>query len=123
MCENDYKIEKWNLTIEKGVLVIIPTSAINMDPEIYPNPEVFDPDRFTPQQIESRHSMAFLPFGEGGRSCIGREFGKIMVKLTIIELLRRFKFSVSTKTDIPMKFEYTQVNIPASEIFLRVDQL
>lgn len=103
--------------------MIIPTSAINMDPEIYPNPEKFDPDRFTPEQIESRHSMAFLPFGEGGRSCIGRQFGKLVVKLTIIELLRCFRFSVSAKTDIPMKLEPTQINVPKGEIFLRVEKL
>uniref|UniRef100_T1GIH4 Cytochrome P450 n=1 Tax=Megaselia scalaris TaxID=36166 RepID=T1GIH4_MEGSC len=88
VCENNYKIEKWNLTIEKGVLVIIPISAIHMDPDIYPNPEQFDPSRFSPEEIEKRHSMSFSPFGDGGRSCIGREFGKLMVKLTLIELLR-----------------------------------
>lgn len=123
VCENDYKIEKWNLTIEKGVLVIVPTSAINMDPEIYPNPELFDPDRFTPDQIKTRHPMAFLPFGAGGRSCIGRSFGKLMVKLTIIELLRHFKFSACSRTSIPLKLKHTQINIPDGEIFLRVQKL
>ncbi|KAL5276311.1 hypothetical protein ACFFRR_001885 [Megaselia abdita] len=123
VCESDYTIKKWNLKIEKGVLIIIPTSAINMDPEIFPNPEVFNPERFTPENIESRHSMAFLPFGEGGRSCIGREFGKIMLKLALIELLRHFKFSASPKTDIPLKLEHTQVNLPDGKIFLRVEKL
>lgn len=110
------------MTIEKGVLVIIPISAIHMDPDIYPNPEQFDPSRFSPEEIEKRHSMSFSPFGDGGRSCIGREFGKLMVKLTLIELLRRFKFSVCSKTDIPLKLDHTQVTLPLGEMFLKVEK-
>lgn len=123
VCEHDYTIKEWNLTIERGVLVIIPISAVHMDPDIFPDPEVFDPDRFTEDKIGSRHSISFLPFGEGGRSCIGREFGKIILKLTLVELLTRFKFSISPETDIPMKLQYTQNNLPAGEVFLKVTKL
>lgn len=123
VCENNYRIEKWNLTVEKGVLVVIPTSVFNMDPDIFPNPEVFDPDRFAPEQIESRHSMAFLPFGKGGRTCIGKVFGTLMLKLTIVELLRYFRFSPCSETDIPMKFIPTQINVPFGKMFLRINKL
>uniref|UniRef100_T1GN47 Cytochrome P450 n=1 Tax=Megaselia scalaris TaxID=36166 RepID=T1GN47_MEGSC len=104
VCENNYRVEKWNLTIEKGVLVIIPISAIHMDPEIYPNPEIFNPDRFTSEEIDKRHSMSFSPFGDGGRSCIGKEFG-------------------NPKTDIPLKLDQTQITLPLGQIFLKVEKL
>lgn len=52
-------------SIPKGCTVVIPVYAIQNDPEIYPDPQRFDPDRFSPDEEKKRHSFAFLPFGEG----------------------------------------------------------
>ena len=52
--------------------VYIPAFAIHRDPKIYPDPEVFDPERFNEENINSRHSSLFLPFGDGPRNCIGK---------------------------------------------------
>lgn len=60
----DYKIPGSELTIRKGTLTLIPTYSIHMDPEYYPEPEKFDPDRFSDENKKNRHPMAFLPFGE-----------------------------------------------------------
>lgn len=53
-------------------MIKIPTHAIHHDPEIYPDPYRFDPERFNDENIKSRHTYAFLPFGEGPRVCIGK---------------------------------------------------
>jgi cytochrome P450 family 6 len=68
---NDYKIPKSDLVIPSGALTLIPVYAIHHDPEIYPNPSKFDPERFSDENKRKRHSMSFLPFGEGPRVCIG----------------------------------------------------
>lgn len=45
--------------------------SIHNDPKYYPNPEVFDPERFTTEEKDKRPNGTFLPFGDGPRHCIG----------------------------------------------------
>lgn len=71
VCKKDYTIPNTSLTIQKGTSVHIPIFGIHRDPMYYPKPEVFDPERFSPQQIAQRPEFTFLPFGEGPRVCIG----------------------------------------------------
>ncbi len=59
---NDYKIPDSKLVIRKGTLILIPTYSIHMDPDNYPQPEIFDPERFSDENKETRHPMAFIPF-------------------------------------------------------------
>lgn len=63
----DYKVPNSKLVIEKGCAVMIPVYGIHHDPDIYPNPDLFDPSRFDADQSKGRHTFAFLPFGEGPR--------------------------------------------------------
>ena len=100
----DYKVHNTNHVIEKGVQVWVPIFAIQRDPEIYPNPDKFDPERFTPENIKARHPYAWLPFGEGPRNCIGMRFGLMQTKVGLATILSNFRVTPSSKTPIPMKF-------------------
>lgn len=53
--------------------------GLHYDPEHFPQPEVFDPDRFLPKQTLSRSSYVFLPFGVGPRNCIGKMDIQVLV--------------------------------------------
>lgn len=68
----DYKIPNSELIIPKDVMVCIPTYSIQRDEEYFPDPEVFDPERFSNEEKNKRHPMAFQPFGHGPRNCIGK---------------------------------------------------
>lgn len=71
LCNKDFQVPDSDLVIEKGTMVLIPAYPIHNDERYYPNPEVFDPDRFTEEAKASRPKYTYMPFGEGPRVCIG----------------------------------------------------
>lgn len=70
-CTKDYKLPNTDIILEKGTAVIIPVQAIQNDPEFYPDPEKFDPNRFDLEDVQSRVDHTYIPFGSGPRICIG----------------------------------------------------
>lgn len=110
--------------IKKNKRILIPVGAMHRDPDLYPNPDVFNPDHFSPEKVAKRDSIEFLAFGEGPRNCIGMRFGKMEVLIGLVSLLRNFRFSVCDKTTIPMEYNVASYLVsPKSGIYLRVDRL
>lgn len=68
---------KTGLKLQRGDKINIPAWSVHHDWKYYPNPELFDPDRFTPEKKESRPAGTFLSFGEGPRFCMGKWNGII----------------------------------------------
>lgn len=113
-----------DLVIEKGTPVFIPVYAIHHDADIYPEPTIFDPDRFTPENIKARPAYSFLPFGDGPRNCIGMRFGLIQAKLGLAEMLLNFKFVLNPKTQSPMELDKSDLFMSAlGGIWLNVERI
>jgi cytochrome P450 family 6 len=71
VCTKPYRIPRTDITLEKGIQIFIPVFALHYDPQYYPNPERFDPERFSDEEKKNRPQYSYLPFGEGPRICIG----------------------------------------------------
>ncbi|XP_022230415.2 cytochrome P450 6a8 [Drosophila obscura] len=110
-----------NFVIEAGQSIIIPSSAIHHDPNIYPEPSEFQPERFSAEESAKRSSVAWLPFGDGPRNCIGLRFGKMQALIGLALLIRNFKFSTCPKTADPLVYNPKSFVLAVDGIQLKVE--
>ena len=78
-------------TIPAGTNIQIPVWQIHHDPNLWPDPYSFDPDRFDPELKKSHHPMSWIPFGSGPRACIGIRFAMLEAKITLAKLLMKYR--------------------------------
>ncbi|KAL1502153.1 hypothetical protein ABEB36_007340 [Hypothenemus hampei] len=97
--EEDIQIENYH--IPKGVVVTISLYDLHHDPDHFPEPFKFDPDRFLPENVAKRHPYAFVPFSAGPRNCLGQKFGMRNVKTLLATVLRKF--------NVTSRYEYEQI--------------
>lgn len=71
ICTKDYEVPGTDLLLKKGQKVVIPVLGIHKDEEYYPDPDTFNPDRFSEKNSAERNPVTFLPFGFGPKNCIG----------------------------------------------------
>lgn len=92
--------------------------------QIYPDPEKYEPDRFSPEAVKNRHPMAWLAFGDGPRNCIGLRFGMMQARVGLISLISRFKFSPCSQTPIPMVFGQSPIVLsPRDPVYLEIEPI
>lgn len=75
-------------------LVLAVAYLTHRDPDLWPDPERFDPDRFTPELAATRHRFAFYPFSAGPRQCIGNGFAMMELQLVLATLAQHVRLEV-----------------------------
>ncbi|XP_033761759.1 cytochrome P450 3A25-like [Pecten maximus] len=118
MANNDVTIG--NIKIPKGMIVNIPIGAIHMDPEYWPEPEKYDPERFTNEAKANRDPFVFMPFGAGPRNCVGMRLALLELKIGIARILQKYRPVKSPKTEVPVKVS-KMGNIPMG-LFLKFEK-
>ena len=94
VCNKDYKYGE--MLIKKDTVIQIPVYPIHHDPEIFPDPETYNPERHLPGNV-TYQSTHFMPFGVGPRMCIGMRFAYEESKIGLAELVSKFQFDISEK--------------------------
>jgi cytochrome P450 len=80
-------------SVPRGAYVNYSSWASHRIPEVFPEPEAFIPERFTPERKAALPRGAYVPFGAGQRICIGKRFGQTEVKLVATMLLQRLRLA------------------------------
>ncbi|PSN43623.1 Cytochrome P450 4C1 [Blattella germanica] len=79
-----------------GCSVAFNLHKTHRNPTWFPNPELFDPERFRPGQSKKWHPFCYLPFGAGPRNCVGQKYAQLQMKTVISTVLRNFHVKSAT---------------------------
>jgi len=97
-CTKDYTVPDTDHVIKKGTPVVISLYGIHRDPEYFPDPDKYDPNRFA-EETKNYNPVAYMPFGEGPRICIAQRMGRVNSKLAIVKILQNFNIEVMSKRE------------------------
>jgi cytochrome P450 len=76
--------------IPAGTDVDVSAAAVHADPALWPEPDRFDPLRFTPAAVAARHKYAWIPYGGGAHMCLGLHFAVMQTKVLLNHILSRY---------------------------------
>ncbi|MBQ5153968.1 cytochrome P450 [Macrococcus caseolyticus] len=85
--------------VPAGTTVVVATYKLHRREDVYPNPTKFDPDNFLPERSANRHYYAFVPFSAGPRSCVGRKYAMLKLKIILSTILRNFRVHSDLKEE------------------------
>uniref|UniRef100_A0A182JJE4 Uncharacterized protein n=1 Tax=Anopheles atroparvus TaxID=41427 RepID=A0A182JJE4_ANOAO len=98
------------VTIPAGIDFGIIIYALHNDPELYPEPERFDPERFSEEAAAQRQPYSYIPFSVGSRNCIGQRYAMLEIKTILVKLLANYRLlpceesnALRIKTDMTLK--------------------
>jgi cytochrome P450 len=104
--------------IPKGATVMIAVYHLQRHPEFWSEPERFDPERWLEERGEPRHAFAYLPFGLGGRRCVGEDFALLELRAVLARLLQHFEIEADPAHAVVARPQLTLK--PANGVRLRL---
>ncbi|KAK3797299.1 hypothetical protein RRG08_008674 [Elysia crispata] len=107
ICNKECTIQ--GVKIPEGVGISFHVYALHHDPELWPDPESFDPERFTPENKANRHPIAHMSFGHGPRNCVGMRLAQLEVKMALAGVLYHMTPVPCEKTVYPVHLETLQL--------------
>ncbi|XP_012877084.1 PREDICTED: thromboxane-A synthase [Dipodomys ordii] len=106
--------------IPAGAVLEMAVGALHRDPEYWPHPEVFNPERFSTAARQQQQPFTYLPFGAGPRSCLGVWLGLMVTKLTLFHILCHFRFEACPETQVPLQLESKSALSPKNGVFIKI---
>ncbi len=115
---NDDEIGGYHIPA-KSMIVLSPYLT-HRHPDHWQRPEVFEPERFAPEQVAKRHHYAYFPFGGGPRTCIGNNFALQEAHLAVAMIAQRYRLRLQTGEEIQPKMMGTLR--PAAPVLMRLER-
>ncbi|XP_055589828.1 cytochrome P450 9e2-like [Uranotaenia lowii] len=114
-CVRDYRLQDGDLkfTIPQESCLWIPIHGLHHDPAYFPNPDRFDPERFSEENRVTITPGSYLPFGSGPRNCIGSRFALVEMKAIVFYLVAEFSFERTQNTQVPVRFSKEMMGVGA----------
>ncbi|CAG9827678.1 unnamed protein product [Diabrotica balteata] len=100
-----------DVILPEGTLVCIPTFGLHRNPEYYPDPDLFDPDRFDDKNKSTIKPYTYFPFGVGPRNCVGSRYAVVEAKVLFFYLLRVFELVPVESSKIPIKINRSNFHL------------
>ncbi|XP_037517035.1 cytochrome P450 3A19-like [Rhipicephalus sanguineus] len=100
----DYVLGDTGIQVPKGCVVAVPLYAMHHDPEYFPEPYTFRPERFIGENASQIHRYAYLPFGAGPRNCSGMRLPLHAAKMAVMHSVRTAQFVRTDNTKMPLQF-------------------
>ncbi len=94
----DYQVGRY--TVPAGALVVVSQYLMHRDPRFFPDPERFDPERWTPEARRARPAYTYFPFGGGPRRCIGDGFAYMEGVLVLATLASRWRLRLDPRARV-----------------------
>jgi cytochrome P450 len=97
-------------TLQKGSMIYLAPYVIHRNPQYFPDPERFDPERFRGAAEKQLPRGAYIPFGLGPRVCMGQHFAMMEAVLTLAIVAQRYRVSLLGQQ---------QAHVPSGSLALR----
>ncbi|GAB0089670.1 hypothetical protein DMENIID0001_042490 [Sergentomyia squamirostris] len=108
--------------IPKGTDIFMYHHLLYFDEQYFPNPRTFMPERWlrTSKKDDKTNPFAFLPFGTGTRSCVGRRLSELKIETLVMRIVRNYH--MEWRQPLP-KMRFSTVNMPQGDIKLRLNDI
>ncbi|KAG5845175.1 hypothetical protein ANANG_G00136040 [Anguilla anguilla] len=106
--------------LPKGATLEIPAGYLHYDPQHWPEPKKFDPERFTAEARANRHPFVYLPFGAGPRSCVGMRLAQLEIKMALVHIFHKFTFLTCPETKVCLYLKSFTTLGPKNGIFVKI---
>ncbi|XP_017274474.1 thromboxane-A synthase isoform X2 [Kryptolebias marmoratus] len=104
----------------KGATLELFSGFLHHDPEHWPEPKKFIPERFTPEAKANRHPFVYLPFGAGPRNCVGMRLAQLEIRMALAHLFHRFSVVSCSETKVPLDLKTFSTTAPKNGIFVKI---
>ncbi|XP_013110655.2 cytochrome P450 6d1 [Stomoxys calcitrans] len=120
-CTQEYQVPDSNLTISKGTGIIISLLAMHRDPQYFPNPMDYKPERYA-DDSKDYDPVAYMPFGEGPRHCIAQRMGILNSKAALVKMLANFNIETMPRKEVEFMFHTAPVLVPKDGLHITLSK-